>query len=96
MRPSGLIHQQSGRLDLRCHLREFELDGLKFADGHAELLGVHPCELRNIIGNLALPQPRRQLAIDIIDNRLQVQRAGHPSSPIETWLELGNKKATHL
>ena len=38
--PCGLVNQQARGLDLHGHVREFELDGLKLADGLAELLAL--------------------------------------------------------
>ena len=38
--PCGLIDEQAGGFDLRGHVGEFELDGLKFADGLAELFAL--------------------------------------------------------
>ena len=38
--PGGLIDEQTSGFDLRGHVGEFELDGLKIGDGFAELLAL--------------------------------------------------------
>ena len=38
--PGGLIGQQPRRLDLRGHIRQLELNRLKFGDGFAELFAL--------------------------------------------------------
>jgi len=61
-------------LDRERHLRI--ADAMHLAarrdDRHAEMLRINAGKLRYVIGNLALAQARRQLAIDVVEDQLQI------------------------
>ena len=52
----GLVHQQSGCLDLYCHVGQQELESLEHADGLAELLAFGRVAHREVEGPLRDPQ----------------------------------------
>ena len=50
LEPGGAQSQQAGGIDLRGHVGQLPLDGLKFADGAAELLSLAAVLERAIVG----------------------------------------------
>src|ERR1700675_1318667 len=57
--PGGLIREQPRGFDLRGHIRELELNGLKFGDSFAELFALLRIPKRAFVGALRHAKPER-------------------------------------
>ena len=58
--PCGAIGEQARRFDLRGHVRELELDGLKFGDGLAELFALLRVAHGTFVGALRHAEAERR------------------------------------
>src|SRR5829696_10280434 len=60
LQPCGLVDEVPGRLDLRRHVGELELDRLELADGLSELLPLPRIRRRQVERALGQPEPHRR------------------------------------
>src|SRR5690606_3914396 len=58
--------------------------------GNAELSRIDMSKLRNVIRDLSLPEPRRQLTMNLVDDRLQIFHvpvlSAYSNAAPERWL----------
>ena len=79
--PGGLIDQQTGGFDFRRHIGELELNGLKFADGLAELLALLGVFHGGVEAPCAMPSASAAMEMRPPSRIFKLPMKPSPSSP---------------